>query len=251
MVPQDIPLLGIRTSRSAQPDEPNVLSPSGLVRRRSSEGTLHTTTRDESPVSRLSPPMRGSTVGWLSFALNPFTWARSRPQSTRPREVSLRMQSSTAIYPPNVVRNQKYTLLSFVPVVLYHQFKFFFNLYFLLVALSQLIPALKIGLLFSYVAPLVFVLTVTMAKEASDDYARMQRDTQANSEMYTRYLPHALHESELENVPSAQLRVGDLLVLRKDQRVPADCILVRTSEEGGACFIRTDQLDGETDWKMR
>ncbi|KAJ3238859.1 putative aminophospholipid-translocase [Chytriomyces hyalinus] len=194
--------------------------------------------------------MRGS-FGWLSTALNPFTWARSRPQSTRPREVSLRMQSATTIYPPNVVRNQKYTMLSFVPVVLYHQFKFFFNLYFLLVALSQLIPALKIGLLFSYVAPLVFVLTVTMAKEASDDYARMQRDTQANSEMYTRYLPRALHESELENVPSAQLRVGDLLVLRKDQRVPADCILIRTSEEGGACFIRTDQLDGETDWKMR
>jgi len=29
--------------------------------------------------------------------------------------------------------------------VFYEQFKFFFNLYFLLVALSQFIPALKIG----------------------------------------------------------------------------------------------------------
>ena len=46
---------------------------------------------------------------------------------------------------PNVVRNQKYTPLTFLPVVLYEQFKFFFNLYFLLVALSQFIPALKIG----------------------------------------------------------------------------------------------------------
>ncbi len=57
-------------------------------------------------------------------------------------------------FAPNVVRNQKYTLLSFLPVVndyyfiskvLYEQFKFFFNLYFLLVALSQLVKALQVG----------------------------------------------------------------------------------------------------------
>jgi len=27
--------------------------------------------------------------------------------------------------------------------------------------------------------------------------------------------------------------------------------MVRTTEKGGASFIRTDQLDGETDWKLR
>lgn len=48
-------------------------------------------------------------------------------------------------FPPNSVRNQKYNIFTFFPVVLYEQFKFFFNLYFLLVALSQFIPALKIG----------------------------------------------------------------------------------------------------------
>ena len=33
--------------------------------------------------------------------------------------------------------------------------------------------------------------------------------------------------------------------------MPADMILLRTSEASGSCFIRTDQLDGETDWKLR
>jgi len=33
--------------------------------------------------------------------------------------------------------------------------------------------------------------------------------------------------------------------------VPADLVLLRTSEKVGTCFIRTDQLDGETDWKLR
>lgn len=45
--------------------------------------------------------------------------------------------------------------------------------------------------------------------------------------------------------------MGDYIVLEKDQRIPADMVLLRTSEKTGACFIRTDQLDGETDWKLR
>jgi hypothetical protein len=28
-------------------------------------------------------------------------------------------------------------------------------------------------------------------------------------------------------------------------------ILLRTTEQDGTCFLRTDQLDGETDWKLR
>lgn len=42
-----------------------------------------------------------------------------------------------------------------------------------------------------------------------------------------------------------------MIIIEKDRRVPADVVLLKTSEESGACFIRTDQLDGETDWKLR
>lgn len=33
--------------------------------------------------------------------------------------------------------------------------------------------------------------------------------------------------------------------------MPADLVLLRTTEKTGAVFVRTDQLDGETDWKLR
>lgn len=33
--------------------------------------------------------------------------------------------------------------------------------------------------------------------------------------------------------------------------MPADLILLRTSDRSGSVFVRTDQLDGETDWKLR
>ncbi len=56
-----------------------------------------------------------------------------------------------------------------MPKVLFNQFKFFYNLFFLLISLSQFIPALKVGYLFTYIAPLAFVLTITLLKEAVDD----------------------------------------------------------------------------------
>lgn len=103
-----------------------------------------------------------------------------------------------------------------------------------------------------------------MGKEAYDDYKRNLRDREANSQRYLILIPppptqsHSDEEQAYLNthantrsVPSSYLRVGDLVHLEKNQRVPADLVLLRTSEASGTCFIRTDQLDGETDWKLR
>jgi len=85
----------------------------------------------------------------------------------------------------NKVNNQKYNLLSFIPKVLYNEFKFFFNMFFLMIALSQFIPFLKVGFLFTYIAPLVFVLCVTIVKEGYDDFNRFRRDKDLNNSMYS------------------------------------------------------------------
>lgn len=52
-------------------------------------------------------------------------------------------------------------------------------------------------------------------------------------------------------IPSSAIRVGDLIIVEKNQRVPADLVLLRTEDSTGSCFVRTDQLDGETDWKLK
>ncbi|KAI0275966.1 hypothetical protein BGY98DRAFT_1188077, partial [Russula aff. rugulosa BPL654] len=190
-----------------------------------------------------------------------------RGSKDRSRTIPLRPPDKLrSKFPPNIVRNQKYNVFTFLPIVFYEQFKFFFNLYFLLVALSQFIPALRTGFLITYIAPLAFVLLVTMGKEAYDDYKRNLRDREANSARYLVLASGASSPSDEEelshsllggdfpptrSVPSSSIRVGDLVLLEKNQRVPADLILLRTSDSSGTCFIRTDQLDGETDWKLR
>ncbi|QLG73857.1 hypothetical protein HG535_0F03680 [Zygotorulaspora mrakii] len=147
-------------------------------------------------------------------------------------------------YPTNEISNAKYNAVTFIPTLLYEQFKFFFNLYFLAVALSQIIPALRIGYLSSYIVPLAFVLTVTMVKEAMDDIQRRRRDKESNNELY-----QIINRSQL--VRSKDLKVGDLIKIYKGSRIPADAVLLQSSEPSGESFIKTDQLDGETDWKLR
>jgi magnesium-transporting ATPase (P-type) len=141
----------------------------------------------------------------------------------------------------------------------------------------------------------MFVLAVTLAKEAVDDLHRWRRDREANGQRYQRLrrrvprdglAPGAEHrDSFLETIPSSSIRVGDILILHSNQRVPADMLLLRTHDRNlGSIFIRTDQLvsarqrlhvcshlfaddlahlcllrcapmvgeqDGETDWKLR
>ena len=45
----------------------------------------------------------------------------------------------------NAVNNQKYNLLNFIPLVLFNQFKLFFNFFQLAINLSQLFAILKVG----------------------------------------------------------------------------------------------------------
>lgn len=102
------------------------------------------------------------------------------------------------------------------------------------------------GYPFTYFAPLAFVLSITISKEAYLDYVTYQRDREGNSLVY-----EILTENGYQKIASADLKVGHLVVINKNHKVPADCILMQTIDPSGTCFIRTDQLDGETDWKLR
>ena len=227
--------------------------------------------------------------------------SRNEPETKPPREV-LVAQPQRSKYPPNIVSNAKYTPWSFLPRTLYNEFSFFFNIYFLLVALSQIIPVLRIGYMSSYIAPLVFVVSISLGKEALDDIGRGRRDAEANSEQFTvlsldqsvnRRIVTAPGSSSSDNEhvlditkKSRDLKVGDILKIRKNQRLPADVVILKSvssdsthdnstvetstdlidsnqhlsvpsaepepkNSSSADTFIRTDQLDGETDWKLR
>ncbi|KAJ6092348.1 hypothetical protein N7467_004317 [Penicillium canescens] len=243
------------------------------------------------------PPKKGGFLGFSGFKTPGFLQGKSVKLGSNtndlsnqpPREV-LVGQYQAAKYPANVVSNAKYTPWSFLPRTLYNEFSFFFNIYFLLVALSQVIPVLRIGYMSSYIAPLAFVVSISLGKEALDDIGRRRRDAEANAEEYCTVSLGRSNPMEVTK-KSRDLKVGDVLKVRKNQRLPADVVILKSvsndsgtprqslsaepmpeastdlleSDQGpsepapnaadnsstGDTFIRTDQLDGETDWKLR
>ncbi|XP_064150444.1 probable phospholipid-transporting ATPase IIB isoform X3 [Loxodonta africana] len=163
-------------------------------------------------------------------------------------------------HPRNAIKNQKYNVFTFIPGVLYEQFKFFLNLYFLVVSCSQFVPALKIGYLYTYWAPLGFVLAVTIMREAIDEFRRFQRDKEMNSQLYSKLTNQRipsdmvfLRTSEKAETPSPFLWIIQMI-----QNLPQVQLLPQLTKcqlcpllYVCSCFIRTDQLDGETDWKLK
>ncbi|KAJ7176874.1 phospholipid-transporting ATPase 1 [Mycena filopes] len=48
-----------------------------------------------------------------------------------------------------------------------------------------------------------------------------------------------------------KLEVGDIVLLREDEQVPADILVLATSDPDGNCYLETKNLDGETNLKLR
>ena len=89
----------------------------------------------------------------------------------------------------NTVRTSKYNCLTFVPFNLFEQFsKKFANLYFLVIMGMQMITVISISNGQPAMAPpLVFVVVLSMIKDAYEDYKRHKEDHSENNAMTERY----------------------------------------------------------------
>jgi phospholipid-translocating ATPase len=98
------------------------------------------------------------------------------------------------------------------------------------------------------------VVSFSMGKELYDDIKRRIQDKKTNSTLITTIsLDKDTWKVNRTQKKAADLQIGDIIELKKDTRVPADIIVLKTfnDTEDNQAFIRTDQLDGETDWKLR
>uniref|UniRef100_A0A673U4U0 Phospholipid-transporting ATPase n=1 Tax=Suricata suricatta TaxID=37032 RepID=A0A673U4U0_SURSU len=161
------------------------------------------------------------------------------PRASRtPRQARPRVRGGTT----------KYTLLSFLPKNLFEQFHRLANVYFVFIALLNFVPAVNAFQPGLALAPVLFILAVTAFKDLWEDYSRHRSDHEIN---HLGCLVFSREEKQYVNRFWKEIRVGDFVRLRCNEIIPADILLLSSSDPDGLCHIETANLDGETNLKRR
>ncbi|VEN60138.1 unnamed protein product, partial [Callosobruchus maculatus] len=140
----------------------------------------------------------------------------------------------------NKIRTAKYTLITFLPIFLFEQFRKWSNVFFLLIALLQQIPNLSPTGRYTTIIPLTFIMTVSAVKEIIEDVKRQRDDRDVNNQQGT------WTTQKWRNI-----KVGDIVRVRCDEAFPADLVLLSSSDPDSVCYIETSNLDGESNLKIR
>jgi phospholipid-translocating ATPase len=68
-----------------------------------------------------------------------------------------------------------------------------------------------------------------MLREGYDDIKRAYRDKKINSEIYILIT----EDGQRKEILSSELQVSDIIIIQRNQRVPADVVLLQTSDKSG------------------
>ncbi|KAL5034488.1 phospholipid transporting ATPase [Batrachochytrium dendrobatidis] len=187
------------------------------------------------------------------------------------------------VYPPNTIRTSKYTLLSFIPKNLFEQFRRAANTYFLIMIVMQAVPLFTVASTpWMPALPLIVIVVITGIKDLVEDSRRQASDRTLNKstshvlsqQVNTNYAhfkrklpsfnnkqhPYSTQDKHdesktwpsdpnWETVTWGQLRVGDIIMLSENESIPADIVILSSSDATGIAYVETKNLDGETNLK--
>lgn len=179
-------------------------------------------------------------------------WRRLRGKAVDPSSMGPRR----VVFPPsggekfrgNHISTTKYNVATFIPKFLFEQFSKYANLFFLATACIQQVPHVSPTNRYTTIGTLAIVLLTSAIKELVEDFKRFSADKELNnSKTWVFNTQHGQWEPKNWN----KIRVGDLVKVENEQQVPADVIVLSTSEPEGLCYIETSNLDGETNLKIK
>ncbi|KAL9640409.1 MAG: hypothetical protein Q9164_000291 [Protoblastenia rupestris] len=171
-------------------------------------------------------------------------------------------------YIGNTIRSSRYTLYNFFPRQLFAQFSKLANFYFLCVSILQMIPGLSTTGTFTTIVPLLFFVTLSMAKEGYDDLRRYRLDKAENgriTSVLNAYKPVEAASGKTDGstetmthgprqwatIKWQDVKVGDVVRLKRDEAAPADLVILQAQGTEKIAYIETMALDGETNLKTK
>ncbi|XP_006837581.1 PREDICTED: probable phospholipid-transporting ATPase IC [Chrysochloris asiatica] len=149
-------------------------------------------------------------------------------------------------YATNAIKTYKYNAFTFLPMNLFEQFKRAANFYFLILLILQAIPQISTLAWYTTFVPLLLVLGITAIKDLVDDVARHKMDNEVNNRTC-----EVIRDGRFKITKWKDVQVGDVMRLKKNDFIPADILLLSSSEPNSLCYVETAELDGETNLKFK
>eukprot|EP00835_Amoeboradix_gromovi_P001235 NODE_53_length_26956_cov_0.387348.p1 type:complete len:1270 gc:universal NODE_53_length_26956_cov_0.387348:14886-11077(-) len=171
--------------------------------------------------------------------------------------VGLKLKTDDPNVNANLIKTTKYSLLNFLPKNLFEQFHKIANIYFLLLVILQFIPEYGVGAIYMSILPLAFILFLTGAKDAFEDYKRYKQNSFVNYQKSNVLMSSddliSVRNNNLDKLQTflwKDIATGRLVYIAQDQPIPADCLILNSSDPAGICYVETKNLDGETNLKI-
>ncbi|WVF71294.1 hypothetical protein IAT40_006097 [Kwoniella sp. CBS 6097] len=185
-------------------------------------------------------------VDW-TFGVNALLGRRGRFDGV-PREIALNDPEANRVkgFEKNSVTTGKYGPITFLPKFLFAEFSRSANLFFLFTACIQQVPNVSPTGRYTTIVPLAVVLIASAFKEIKEDFKRHASDRSLNNNN-----AQVLINQQFQPRPWRRIRVGDIVRLEANAFIPADMVLLSSSEPEGLCYIETANLDGETNLKIK
>ena len=146
----------------------------------------------------------------------------------------------------NKIITAKYNILTFLPKALFYQFKRVSTIYFIIIAILNMIPAISPLYSASSLIPVVVVLAISLIREGYEDYQRIKFDKSQNSILVKVYRNNIWTE-----IPSSKLEIGEIIYVKQNELFPADLVIIDSSLPEGICYVETASLDGEKHLKQK
>ncbi|XP_075889017.1 phospholipid-transporting ATPase VB [Nelusetta ayraudi] len=168
--------------------------------------------------------------------------------SNLPYEGMPRSKQPNRHFEGNAIKTTKYSPLLFLPMNLFEQFHRMANIYFVGLAVLNFIPVVNAFQPEIALIPICVMLGLTALKDGWEDFRRYQSDKKLNN---TPCLIYSRRAKQFARKRWKDVRVGDFVEVACNEIVPADLLLLHTSDPKGVCYVETSNLDGETNLKQR
>ncbi|CAD8064402.1 unnamed protein product [Paramecium sonneborni] len=155
------------------------------------------------------------------------------------------IQNKQYRYPTNFIKTSRYNFITFLPYSLTLQFQRMANIYFLIIAVMSFFKSISPFSPVSSIAPLIFVVSLSMLRDGYEDYQKHLSDNELNSSPATIWTVSGFVKKTWKDV-----QIGDIIKIDELEIISADIVVLQTSQDG-ICFIETSSLDGEKNLKPK